>query len=86
MGRAMAMLQVPENLPPPAISAHILKGKAGRCSGIQKNLEEVLEDSKAEDYLEESEQGSDEEGGHPAEEKLPSYDEREEEFIPNPGL
>ena len=46
----------------------------------------MLEDNDVEDYLGESEQGSDEEGGHPTEEKLPSVDEREEEHIPNPEL
>ena len=82
-GRVVAMLQVPENLLLLPISADIPKGKAGRCSGIWKNLQAVLEDSKAEDYSGESEQGSD---GHPAEEKQPSDDERQEELIPNPEL
>ena len=46
----------------------------------------MLEGSKTEDYLEESEQWSDKEGGHPAEKKPPSEDEREEELIHNPEL
>ena len=42
---------------------------------------------KSENYSgAESEQGSDEEGTHPKEERLPSDDEKEEELIPNPGL
>ena len=86
MGRIVAMLQVPENLPPPPISAYILRGKAGRCSGNWKNLQAVLEDSDPKDYLGESEQGSDEEVGYPTEEKLPSDNEREEDLIPNPKL
>ena len=85
-GRAVAMSQVPNNLPPLPVSADIPRGKAGRCSGIQKNLQAVLEDSEAEDYLGESEQGSDKEGGHPAEKKPPSDNEREEELIPYPEL
>ena len=45
----------------------------------------MLEDSKSENYSgTESEQGSDEEGTHPTEERLLSDDEIEEEFIPNP--
>ena len=50
-GKVVAMLQVQENCPSPPISADILKGKVGRCSGIQKNLQAVLEDSNADDYL-----------------------------------
>ena len=46
----------------------------------------ALEDSEAEDYSSESEQGSDEEGGHPTEEKQPRDDEKEEELILNQGL
>ena len=37
-GRVVAMLQVPENLPPLPVSADIPRGKAGRCLGIWKNL------------------------------------------------
>ena len=85
-GRVVAMSQVPDNLPSSPTSADIPRGKAGRCSGIQKKLQAVLEDSKGKDYSVESEQGSDEEGGYPAQEKLPSDDEREEELIPNPEL
>ena len=69
-GRVVAMSQVPDNLAPQHVSADILRGKADRCSHIQKNLQLVLEDSEAEDYSRESEQGSNEEDGHPAEEKL----------------
>ena len=43
----------------------------------------MLEDSEAEDYLGESEQGLNEEDGQPTEEKLLSDVEREEELIPN---
>ena len=46
-----ALSQVPDNLPPPLVSADIQRGKAGRCSSIWKNLQSVLEDSDAEDYL-----------------------------------
>ena len=63
MGRIVAISQVPEYLPPPLISTDIPGGKAGRCSSIQKNLQAVLEDSEPGDYLGESKQGSDEEGG-----------------------
>ena len=77
MGRIVAMLQMPKSLPPLPVSAGILRWKARRCSGIWKNLHAVLEDSKPKDYLGESEQGSDEEGGHPTEEKPPSDDEWE---------
>ena len=62
-GNVVAMSRVPDNLPPPPISAVIPKGQAGRCSHIWKNLQSGLEDGEAEDYLEESEKGSDEEGG-----------------------
>ena len=64
-GKIVAMSQVCDNLLPLPILADIPRGKACRCSGIQKNLQVVLEDGEAEDYLGESEQGSDEEGGHP---------------------
>ena len=83
-GKVVAMLQLPDNLPPLPISADIPRGKTGRCSSIKKNLQPALEDREAEDYSGESEQGSNKEGGHPTEEKLPSDDEREEELIPNP--
>ena len=74
------MSQVPEDLlPPPPILADILKGNTGRCSGVWKNLQVMLEDSESENYSgAESEQGSDEEGTHPTEERPPSDDEREE--------
>ena len=81
-GRVVAMPQVPNNVPPLLISADILRGKAERYSGIWKNLQAVLEDSEAKDYLEKCEQGSNEEGGHPTEERLPSDDEWEEVLIP----
>ena len=71
MGRIVAMSQVPENLSPLSISADIPRGKSERCSDIWKNLQAVLEDREPEDYLEESEQGCDEDGDHPAEEKPP---------------
>ena len=74
----MATSQVPDNLPSLPISADIPGGKAGRCSGVWKNLQSVLEDSKAKDYMGEGELGSDEEVDHPIEEKLLSDDEREE--------
>ena len=68
--KIVAMSEVPDNLPPLPISADIMRGKAGRCSSILKNLQSALEDSKTKDYLEESEQVSNEEGGHSTEEKL----------------
>ena len=85
-GKIVTMSQVPDNLPSLPISVDIPRGKADRCSDIWKNLQVVLEDSETEDYSGESEQGSDEEGGHPAEEVLPSDDRKEEELIPNPEL
>ena len=84
MGRIVAMLQVLENLPPLPVSADILREKAGRYSSIWKKLQAVPEDSDLKDYLGESKQGSNEEGGHPTEEKPPSDDEREEKLILNP--
>ena len=85
-GKRVDMSQVHDKLPPPPISVDIPRGKAGRWSGIWKNLKVVLEDSKAEDCSGESEQGSYDESGQPTEEKLPSDDAREEELIPNPEL
>ena len=85
-GRVVATSQVQDYLSPLLISADIPRGKAGRFSGIWKNLQSALEDSEAEDYSGESEQGSNEEDGHPTDEKLPCNDEREEELIPNPEL
>ena len=85
-GKVVAMSQVPDNIPPLPIATDILRGKAGRCSGIWKNLHSVLEDSEVEDYLGESEKGSDEEGDLPTEEKQSSDDKREEKLIPNPEL
>ena len=72
----VAMSQVPDNLPTPPISMNIPRGKAGRWSSVWKNLLVALEDSKAEYYSGESKQDSDEEGGYPTEEKLPSNDEK----------
>ena len=69
-GKVVAMLQVPDNLPTLSISADIPIWKTERCCSIWNNLQSALEDSEAEDYSEESEQGSDEEGGHPTEQKL----------------
>ena len=47
----------------------------------------ALVDSQPEDYSRaESEQGSDEEGSHPAEETVTSDDEINEELISGPGL
>ena len=47
----------------------------------------MLEDSKSENYSgTESEQGSHEEGAHPADERLPSDDEKQEKLIPNAEL
>ena len=85
-GKIVAMSQVPGTLPPPPISVDIQRGKVDRFSGIWKNLQAVVEDSKAEDYSGESEQGSDHDGDLPTEEKLPSDGRREEELIPNPEL
>ena len=79
----MSMSHVPENLPSPPILADILRGKAGKCSGIWRKQQAVPEDSEPKENLGEREQGSDEEGGYPAEGKPPTDDEREEEFIPN---
>ena len=71
-GQTMAMSQVPENLPPLAIPADIPKEKVGRCSSVWKNLQAVLEDSESDICSgSESEQGSDEEGTHPTEKRLP---------------
>ena len=85
-GRVVAMSHVPENLPPPPISVDIPREKAGRCPSIWKNLQGILEDSEAEEYSGKSEQGSNEESGHPTDEKPPSDDEGEGELIPNPEL
>ena len=54
-------------------------------SGLSRVL--VLEDNEPENYSgAENEQGSDEKGSHPSEERTASGDERDEESIPNPGL
>ena len=86
-GKIMSKSQVPEDLPPPSISVDIPRGKTGRCSSVWKNLKVVLEDCKSENYSwVESKQGSDEEGTHLAEERLPSDNEKEENVIPDAGL
>ena len=85
-GKIVAMSQVPDNPTLLPISVDIPREKEGRCFSIWKNLQVVLEDSKAEDYSWKTKQGSDHEGDHPTEEKPPSDDEREEELIPNPKL
>ena len=75
------MSQVPDNSSPPPISADIPRGKASRYSSVWKNLHSALEDSEAKDYLGKSEQGFNEKDGYLIEEKVPSYDEREEESL-----
>ena len=65
----IVMSQLPEYLPPPAISADILKGKLARCTTAHKNLQAVVEDSASESDQSgvEGEKGSNEEGSHPEE-------------------
>ena len=68
-GDVVAMFQVPEDLLPLPISVDNQGGKLRRCTVAWKNLQMMLEISEAENYSgADSEQVSDEEGSHPAEE------------------
>ena len=83
VGRIVAMLQMLENLPPPPVSADILRGMAGKCSGIRKYLQTALEDSEHEECLGKVSKGLMKRVVTP-EDKPPSDDDREEKPIPSP--
>ena len=85
-GKIGAMPQVSQESMP-SVSLDILMAKSGRCPRAWKNLKEALKGSESKNYSgAESEQGSDEEGSHPARNRAPSDDERNEELIPKQGL
>ena len=66
----VAMSQAPGDLTPLPISMDIPRGRTGGCFGVWKNLDAAIEESGLQNYSQaESEQGSDEEGTHPAEER-----------------
>ena len=83
------MSQIPENLPPPFISADIPKGKSARCNTTHKNIQAALKVRMPEGnyFGAKSEEGSDEKGSVPTKNWPPLEDEKDDkELIANQGL